>query len=86
MLILEVKTYLVAVELAVRTDIEQAASGVIGTSTEGVSVGEELDSVDIGFVTSKCLHSLAGTDIPQLGEGVTGTGDEDVLVGWVDAD
>jgi len=83
--ILKVKTYLVAVELAIGTNIEQAASGIIGTSAEGISVGKELNSVDVGFVTSKCLHGLASTDIPQLGEGVTGTGDEDVLVGWVDA-
>ena len=78
--------YLVGVEFPVGTDIEETAGGVIGTSTEGVSVGEELNGVDIGFVTSKGLDSLAGTDIPKFSEGIAGAGDEDVLVGGVDAD
>ena len=79
-------TYLVGVELTVGTDIEETAGGVVGTSSKGVSVGEELNCVDVGLVTGKCLHGLAGTDIPQLGEGVASTRNEDVLVGRVDAD
>ena len=78
--------YLVGVEFPVGTDIEETASGVIGTGTEGVSVGEELNGVDIGFVTSKCLDSLTGTNIPEFGESIASTRDEDVLVGGVDAD
>lgn len=79
-------TNLVDVELAVGPDIEQTARSVIGASAEGVTIGEELNGVDVGLVTSKSLHSLAGTDIPQLGESVAGTGNENVLVGRVDAD
>lgn len=62
--------YLVGVEFPIGTDIEETAGGVIGTGTEGVSVGEELNGVDIGFVTSKGLDSLAGTDIPKFSEGI----------------
>lgn len=79
-------TNLVDVQLAVGTDIEQTAGGVVRTCTEGVSVGEELDGVDIGLVAGESLYGLAGTNIPQLGERIAGTGDEDVLVGRVDAD
>lgn len=45
-----------------------------------MSVGEELDSVDVRLVASKRLDGLAGSNIPQLGESVAGTRDEGVLV------
>lgn len=77
--------YLIGVEFAIRTNIEQAAGGVVGTGTESISIWEELNSVDIGFVASKGLHSLASTDIPQFGESVASTRHKDVLVGRVDA-
>lgn len=78
--------YLVGVKLAVGTDIEQTAGSVVGTSTEGVAVGEELNGIDVGLVSGERLDGLAGTDIPQFGESVACTGNEDVLVGRVDAD
>lgn len=78
--------YLVGVKLAVGTDVEQTAGSVIGTSAEGVAVGEELNGVDVGLVAGECLDGLAGADIPQLGESVACTGNKDVLVGRVDAD
>lgn len=80
------KTYLVCIEFTIRTNVKQAAGCVIGASTEGISVREELDCVDVGLMTSKSLNSLAGTDVPQFGKGVTGSRDEDVLVSRVDAD
>lgn len=80
------RTYLVSVEFAVGTDIEETAGGVIGTSTKSVPVGEELDGVDVGLVSSKSLDGLTSPDIPQFGESITGARDEDVLVGRVDAD
>lgn len=49
-------------------------------------IREELDGIDIRFVTSKCLNGLSSTDIPHLGESVTGAGDECVLVRGVQAD
>lgn len=79
-------TYAVDVELAIGADIEQAASGVVGTGHERVAVREELDGVDVGLVTSKRLHGLAGADIPQLRESVASTRDKGVLVGGVEAD
>lgn len=78
--------YLVGVKLAVGTDIEETAGSVVGTSTEGVAVGEELNGIDVGLVAGECLDGLSGTDIPQLGESVACTRNEDVLVGRVDAD
>lgn len=78
--------YLVGVEFAIRTNVEQTAGGVVRTGSESVSVGEELDGVDVGFVSSESLHRLSGTDIPQLGEGIAGARNENVLVCRVDAD
>lgn len=51
-----------------------------------MAVGEEVDSVDIGLVTSKGLDSLAGTDIPELGKSITSAGNKGVLVRGVKAD
>jgi hypothetical protein len=72
-------------ELAVRTNIEKSARGVVGTSTESVSIGEELNGVDVGVVCCKCLAALLLTDIPQLGEGIASTRHELVVVEGVDA-
>lgn len=51
-----------------------------------MSVGEELNGVDVGLVTRKSLHSFTSSNVPQLCEGVTSTGDESVLICWVEAD
>jgi hypothetical protein len=67
------KTYSIALELAVRTNVEKSARGVVGTSTESVSVREELDGVDVGVVCCKGLAALLLTDIPQLGKGIAST-------------
>lgn len=79
-------TYPVEIELAISANIEQAASGIVGTGNERVAVREELNGVDVRLVASKCLHGLAGTNIPKLGEGIASTRDEGVLIGWVQAD
>ena len=71
----------VGVELAVGTQIEEAARGVVGTGGKGVAVGEELNGVDVALVAGKGLDRLAGTDVPNLGHGIAGTGDKDVGVG-----
>lgn len=51
-----------------------------------MSIGEELDSIDIGLMSGEGLHGFSGSDIPQLGESIAGTGDEGVLVRWIYAD
>ena len=75
----------VRLHLSVRTDIEETAGCVIGAGAEGVSTGEILNGVDIGVVSSECLHTFLLADIPEFGEGVAGTGDELVGVEGVDA-
>lgn len=79
-------TYSVKVQFPIGADVEQAASGVVRASDERVAVREELDGVDVGFVASKGLDSLAGSNIPQLGKSITSTRDECVLVCGVEAD
>lgn len=79
-------THLICVELSVSADVEEAAGSIVRSSTKGISVREELNGVDIRFVTREGLHSLARTNIPQLGERVASTGYKDVVVGGVDAD
>ena len=51
-----------------------------------MSVGEELNGVDVGLVTSKSLYRLAGSDIPKFRKGIAGTRNKRVLVCWVEAD
>mmetsp|Transcript_6491 Transcript_6491/g.19683 ORF Transcript_6491/g.19683 Transcript_6491/m.19683 type:complete len:350 (-) Transcript_6491:117-1166(-) len=68
-------------QLAIGTDIEEAARSVIGTGSESVAVREKVHRVDIGLVTLEGLLALASAQIPELGGGVTGTGHKDVLVG-----
>jgi len=72
-------------ELAIRTNIEEPARGIVRTGTESVSVGEELDGVDVGVVCCKGLAALLLTDIPQLSERIASTGHELVVVKRVDA-
>lgn len=73
-------THSVALEFAVGADVEQSAGGVIGSSTESIAIGEELDGIDVGVVRCKGLHTLLITDVPQLGEGIAGSGDKLVIV------
>lgn len=73
-------TYTVYVELAVSADIKESAGSIVGASDKGVSVGEELDGVDVGLVAGKGLDGLAGADVPELGESIAGTRNEGVLV------
>lgn len=72
--------YLVGGQLAIGTDIEQAARGVVGAGTECISVGEELDGVDVRVVGGKSLHALLLSDIPQLGEGIARARDKLVVI------
>lgn len=51
-----------------------------------MSVGEELNGVDVGLVTRKSLYSLASSNIPELGECIASAGDEGVLICGVQAD
>ena len=81
------KAYRVLVDLTISTDIEETARGIIGAGAESVSIWEELNGVDVGLVTGKCLHSFTSPNIPQFGKSVASAGDEDViLVSGVDAD
>ena len=75
----------VLVELPVRTNIEKTAGGVIRSGTKCITIGEELDRIDVGFVPSECLNGLARTYIPELRKGIAGSRDKNVLVGRVDA-
>ena len=74
----------VLINLGDGTDIEQAASRVIGTSGEGVTVREEGDGVNIGLVSSERLNTLAYTNtsakIPELSRSIDGTRDKCVAV------
>lgn len=83
--LLSFTTYSVALELAIRTNVEKSARGIVGTSTESVSVREELNGVDVGVVCCKGLAALLLTDVPQLGESIASTGNELVVVERVDA-
>lgn len=79
-------THSIEVQFAIGANVKQPAGGVVGSRNERVTVGEELDGVDVRLVARKGLHRLSGTDIPELGERVAGTRDEGVLVGGVQAD
>ena len=72
-------------ELAIRTNVEKSARCVVRTSTEGVSVGEELNGVDVGVVCCKGLAALLLTDVPQFGKSIASTRHELVVVERVDA-
>lgn len=50
-----------------------------------MTVGEELNSVDVGLMAGKCLNSLACSDVPELSEGIASTRYESVLVCRVQA-
>jgi len=70
-------------KLSVGTKVVKAARSIVRTCSEGVSVGEGGNGVDVGFVTSESVSTLARLDVPNLGGGVAGTRDEDALV-WGD--
>lgn len=70
------KTYRVCLELPVCTNIEQAARSIVGAGSESIAVGEKLDGVDVGIVSSKGLDALLLADIPELSKGIASTGDE----------
>jgi len=59
----------VLVDLAVRANIEETARRVVGSSSEGISVWEHLDTVDIGFVVLESLDGGVGVGavVPELG-------------------
>lgn len=60
-------------DLGHRAGIEQAAGRVVRTRTEGFAVREELNGVDIRFMTSeRQLGARTVTDIPQLRVGIAG--------------
>lgn len=71
----------VLIQLAVSAEVKKTARSVIRTSSESLTVGEELDSVDIGLVSNERLHALAGSDIPHLRGGITSSRHEDLLLG-----
>lgn len=79
-------TYAVDIELTVSTDVEETASCIVGTGDKGVSVGEKLDGVNIGLVTSKSLYSLASSNVPELGKSIASARDEGVLICRIQAD
>ena len=69
------------VHLGVAAHIEEAAGRVVGSSTEGLAIGEEGDGVDIRLVSEVSLDALAGPYVPNLGGGVDAASNEDVGVG-----
>ena len=79
------KTYSVALQFSVGADIEKTARSVVGTSTESVSVGEELNGVDVRVVGGESLDTLLLSNVPKLCEGVASTGNELIVVEGVDA-
>lgn len=78
-------TYPVEVQFTISANIEEAASSIVRAGNERVTVGEELNGVDVGLVAGKGLNGLASSNIPKLSESVAGTRDKGVLVGWVEA-
>lgn len=67
----------------VGADIEESAGRVIRTSTEGITVGKEADTVDVRFVAGECLDAVLALSlsvIPQLGSGVARTRDKVVTL------
>lgn len=80
------ETYLIGHELSVGSNVEQSAGCIVRAGAKGISVGEELDRVDIGFMAGERLHRLARSYIPELRKRVTCARDKDVGVGRVDAD
>lgn len=79
-------SYAVLIELSIGTDIEQTASSIVGTRDKRMAIREELNRIDIGFVSGKGLDGLASSNIPELRKRIAGTRDEGVLVGGIDAD
>lgn len=51
-------------ELATGADVEESASGIIGTGSESGTRGEELNGVDIGSVTAEGLSACSGSNVP----------------------
>lgn len=82
---LQYKTYRVALQFAVCADVKQPARRVVRTSAEGIPVREELDRVNVGVVSRKCLYAFLLSNVPKFRECVTGAGDELIVVERVDA-
>jgi len=80
-----IHTYSVTLKFAIRTNVKQSARRVVRASTESVSVGEELNRIDVGVVCRKGLAALLLTNVPQLGESIASTRHELVVVERVDA-
>lgn len=53
----------VSLQLSVRTNVKQPAGCIIRASTKRVAVREELNSVDVGVVSSKRLRALLLSEI-----------------------
>lgn len=66
----------VHLQFSASADIEQARGRVVGTGGEGVSVGEEADSVDVALVSRERLRNLSTAEVPQLGSTVTSSRNE----------
>jgi len=53
--------------LPISANIKESAGRVIRASTKSISIGEELNGVNIGFVTRKCFNVLlVGTNVEHL--------------------
>ena len=65
-------TYGVTLELTVCSDIEEAARCIIGTSTKGIAVREELNGVNVRIMCSKSLDTFLLSNIPELCKRITG--------------
>lgn len=78
-------TYRVALQFSVRSEIEEAARSIVRSSTNRVSVREELNRVDIRIVGSKGLHAFLLSNVPDLGKSVTGARYKHVVVDRIDA-
>lgn len=78
-------TYGIALQFSIGANIEKTARSIVGTSTKGVSVGEELDGVDVRVVSGEGLNTLLLSNVPKLCEGVAGTRNELIVVERVNA-
>jgi len=70
----------ILVKLSVSSQIKKTARGVVGSCTKSLSVGEELDSIDVRLVSNKSLDTFTGANVPDLGSGIAGSRHKDVLL------
>lgn len=76
-------THRIALKFPVCANVKQPTRRIIGTCAKSVAIGEELNGVDIGVVSSKGLTALLLPNVPKLGECVAGARNKLVVIQWV---